>query len=43
MTGVNKARIWAGVHYRFSTEVGAAMDRKAGELAVKTIFWSMIS
>ena len=27
------ARIYDGVHYRFSTEVGAAMERKIGEAA----------
>jgi hypothetical protein len=30
---VNNARIWSGVHYRNSTEVGAQMGRKIGELA----------
>jgi hypothetical protein len=30
------ARIYDGVHYRNSTEVGAAMGRKIGELAVKS-------
>jgi hypothetical protein len=35
VTDVNNARIWAGVHYRFSTEVGAAMGRKIGDLAVQ--------
>jgi hypothetical protein len=32
---VRNARIWAGVHYRFSTEVGDAMGRKIGALAVE--------
>jgi hypothetical protein len=32
---VNDARVWAGVHYRFSTLVGSDMGRKIGELAVK--------
>jgi hypothetical protein len=32
---VNDARVWAGVHYRFSTIVGADMGRKIGELAVR--------
>jgi hypothetical protein len=27
------ARIYDGVHYRFSTEVGSAMGKKIGELA----------
>jgi hypothetical protein len=31
------ARIYDGVHYRNSTEVGSAMGRKIGELAVKTV------
>jgi len=35
VTDVYNARIWAGVHYRFSTEVGAAMGRKIGDLAVQ--------
>ena len=35
VTDVNNARIWAGVHYRFSTEVGAAMGRKISDLAVQ--------
>ena len=30
------ARIYDGVHYRFSTEVGSAMGRQVGELAVKS-------
>ena len=29
------ARIYDGVHYRYSTEVGSAMGKKIGELAVK--------
>jgi PAP2 superfamily len=35
ITDVDNARIWAGVHYRFSTEVAEAMGRKIGALAVK--------
>ena len=31
----NDARIWAGIHYRFSTVVGFDMGRKIGEQAVK--------
>ncbi|HSM15343.1 MAG TPA: vanadium-dependent haloperoxidase [Thermoanaerobaculia bacterium] len=31
---VSAARIWGGIHYRFSTEVGAAMGRTIGALAV---------
>ena len=30
------ARIYDGVHYRYSTEVGSAMGKKIGELAVKS-------
>jgi hypothetical protein len=32
---VAQARIYDGVHYRYSTEVGSAMGKKIGELAVK--------
>ena len=35
MQEVNDARVWAGVHYRFSTRVGADMGRRIGELAVR--------
>ena len=31
------ARIYDGVHYRNSTEVGAAMGQKIGELAAKSV------
>ena len=33
---VSNARIWAGFHYRFSTEAGKEMGRKIGELTVAT-------
>jgi hypothetical protein len=33
---VSNARIYAGFHYRFSTEVGKEMGRKIGEVAVGT-------
>ncbi len=33
---VSEARIYAGYHYRFSTEVASAMGRKIGELTAKT-------
>lgn len=33
---VSNARVWAGFHYRFSTETGKDMGRKIGELAVAT-------
>jgi hypothetical protein len=35
MQEVNNARIWAGVHYRFSTVVGSDMGRRIGELALR--------
>jgi hypothetical protein len=34
---VSNARIYDGVHYRTSTEVGAAMGKKIGELAATTL------
>jgi hypothetical protein len=33
---VSNARIWAGFHYRFSTEVGKEMGRKIGALTTST-------
>jgi hypothetical protein len=33
---VSNARIYAGFHYRFSTEVGKEMGRKIGDLTVAT-------
>ena len=33
---VSNARVWAGFHYRFSTEVGKDMGQKIGELTVAT-------
>jgi hypothetical protein len=30
-TEVANARIWAGLHYRFSTRVGAALGRQVGQ------------
>ena len=33
---VANARIYAGFHYRFSTEVGKDMGRKIGDLTVAT-------
>ena len=33
---VSNARIYAGFHYRFSTEAGKEMGKKIGELAVAT-------
>jgi len=34
---VSNARIWAGVHYRGSTEVGRAMGMRIGQLTVATV------
>jgi hypothetical protein len=31
---IAQARIWAGFHYRFSTEVGRAMGEKIGAFVV---------
>lgn len=36
VTEVNNARIWGGVHYRNSTEVGERMGRRIGSLAVES-------
>ena len=36
MAEPSNARIWAGIHYRFSTVVGEDMGRKIGDQAVKT-------
>jgi hypothetical protein len=33
---VSNARVWAGFHYRFSTEAAKEMGRKIGELTVST-------
>jgi hypothetical protein len=33
---VSSARIYAGFHYRFSTEIGKEMGQKIGELTVAT-------
>ena len=33
---VSNARVWAGFHYRFSTEVAEDMGRKIGEIVVST-------
>ena len=35
---VSNGRIYDGVHYRNSTEVGAAMGRKVGTLAASAFF-----
>ena len=34
---VSEARIWAGLHYRFSTRVGTEMSRKIGHYTVITV------
>ena len=34
---VSQARIWAGFHYRFSTQVGQDMGRKIGQYVVQNI------
>ena len=34
---VSQARIWAGFHYRFSTQVGQEMGRRIGQYVVKNI------
>lgn len=34
---VSLARIWAGIHYRTSTEVGLAMGRRVGALAAQRV------
>ena len=35
VTEVNNARIWGGIHYRNSTEVGERMGRRIGALAIE--------
>jgi hypothetical protein len=34
---VAEARIYDGVHYRYSTEVGSAMGQKIGELTARSV------
>ena len=34
---VANVRIWAGFHYRFSTQVGTDMGRQIGEYVVKNV------
>ena len=34
---VSNARIWGGIHYRNSTEVGERMGREIGRLAAKGV------
>ena len=40
---VSNARIYAGFHYRFSTEVGKDMGRKIGDLAVTTLMLGAVA
>jgi hypothetical protein len=40
---VANARIYAGFHYRFSTEVGKDMGRKIGELTARTLFPAVVT
>ena len=40
---VSNARIYAGFHYRFSTEVGKDMGRKIGELTVGTLLPGVVA
>ena len=40
---VVNARVYQGVHYRFSTEVGAAMGKQIGELAAAKLLLSPVS
>ena len=35
MAEPSNARVWAGIHYRFSTTVGADMGRKIGAYALE--------
>jgi len=43
MQEVADARIWQGVHYRNSTEVGAAMGRRVGALAAERLLQRPLS
>ena len=40
---VSNARIYAGFHYRFSTEAGKDMGRKIGELTVRTLLPAVVA
>ena len=40
---VANARIWAGFHYRFSTEVGTTMGREIGEYVVKNVMQPVVT
>jgi hypothetical protein len=41
VTEVDNARVWGGLHYRNSTQVGEAMGRRIGALAVKEVLTPM--
>jgi hypothetical protein len=40
---VANARIWAGFHYRFSTQVGTSMGRQIGEYVVKNVMQPVVT
>jgi hypothetical protein len=40
---VANARIWAGFHYRFSTQVGTQMGRQIGEYVVKNLMQPVVT
>jgi hypothetical protein len=40
---VANSRIWAGFHYRFSTEVGTKMGREIGEYVVKNVMQPVVT
>jgi hypothetical protein len=40
---VANARIWAGFHYRFSTQVGTPMGRQIGEYVVKNVMQPVVT
>ncbi len=37
MNEVSVSRIYGGIHYRFSTEVGTAMGKQVGALAAQRL------
>jgi hypothetical protein len=40
---VSNARIYAGFHYRFSTEAGKEMGKKIGDLAATTLMLGAVA
>ena len=40
---VANARIWAGFHYRFSTQVGKNMGRQIGEYVVNNVMQPVVT